>query len=408
MRISGACWPAPRAGSPSGKAERALAARDLEQQERLDWLRLSRSESVGPVTFYALLRRFGSAAAALDALPRLSSRQGARPAVAMSRRDAESELAAIDRLGGRLVCWGEPLYPSALAAVDDAPPVLTVLGLAGLILAPMVAVVGARNASANGRRLARELAAGLGEAGIVVVSGLARGIDAAAHIGALETGSVAVVAGGVDIVYPEENRGLHEALARDGAILAEMPLGTEPQARHFPRRNRIISGLALGIVVVEAAAKSGSLITARYALEQGREVFAVPGSPLDPRSRGANDLLRNGATLTETAADILAQLGPLLQGRPPIREITPVQPRPPLVLAAPARAAMPAMPAASAPVSEDAALDLIIEKLSPTPVAVDELVRQCQLSAAAVATLLLELELAGRVERHPGNLVSLR
>ena len=408
MRISGACWPAPRAGSPSGKAERALAARDLEPQERLDWLRLSRSESVGPVTFYALLRRFGSAAAALDALPRLSSRQGARPAVAMSRRDAERELAAIDRLGGRLVCWGEPLYPSALAAVDDAPPVLTVLGRAGLILAPMVAVVGARNASANGRRLARELAAGLGEAGIVVVSGLARGIDAAAHIGALETGSVAVVAGGVDIVYPEENRGLHEALARDGAILAEMPLGTEPQARHFPRRNRIISGLALGIVVVEAAAKSGSLITARFALEQGREVFAVPGSPLDPRSRGANDLLRNGATLTETAADILAQLGPLLQGRPPIREIAPAQSRPPLVLAAPARAAMPAMPAASAPVSEDAALDLIIEKLSPTPVAVDELVRQCQLSAAAVATLLLELELAGRVERHPGNLVSLR
>ncbi len=408
MRISGACWPAPRAGSPSGKAERALAARDLEPQERLDWLRLSRSESVGPVTFYALLRRFGSAAAALDALPRLSSRQGARPAVAMSRRDAESELAAIDRLGGRLVCWGEPLYPSALASVDDAPPVLTVLGLAGLILAPMVAVVGARNASANGRRLARELAAGLGEAGIVVVSGLARGIDAAAHIGALETGSVAVVAGGVDIVYPEENRGLHEALARDGAILAEMPLGTEPQARHFPRRNRIISGLALGIVVVEAAAKSGSLITARYALEQGREVFAVPGSPLDPRSRGANDLLRNGATLTETAADILAQLGPLLQGRPPIREIAPAQSRPSLVPAAPARAAMPAMPAASAPVSEDAALDLIIEKLSPTPVAVDELVRQCQLSAAAVATLLLELELAGRVERHPGNLVSLR
>ncbi len=407
MRIYGACWPAPRAGSPSGKAERALAARDLEPQERLDWLRLSRSEGVGPVTFYALLRRFGSAASALDALPRLS-----RPAVAMSRRDAERELAAVDRLGGRLVCWGEPLYPSALAAVDDAPPMLTVLGrpemLPRLILAPMVAVVGARNASANGRRLARDLAAELGEAGIVVVSGLARGIDAAAHLGALETGSVAVVAGGVDIVYPEENRGLHDALARDGAILAEMPLGTEPQARHFPRRNRIISGLALGIVVVEAAAKSGSLITARYALEQGREVFAVPGSPLDPRSRGANDLLRNGATLTETAADILAQFGPLLQGRPPIREIAPAQSRPPLLPPAPPRAVMPAMPAASAPLSEDAALDLIIEKLSPTPVAVDELVRQCQLSAAAVATLLLELELAGRVERHPGNLVSLR
>jgi DNA processing protein len=365
---------------------------------------LSRSEGVGPVTFYALLRRFGSAASALDALPRLSSRQGARPAVAMSRRDAELELAAIERLSGRLVCWGEPLYPTALAAVDDAPPVLTVLGRPEMFLAPMVAVVGARNASANGRRFARDLAAELGGAGIVVVSGLARGIDAAAHLGALEKGSVAVVAGGVDIVYPEENRGLHEALARDGAILAEMPLGTEPQARHFPRRNRIISGIALGIVVVEAAAKSGSLITARYALEQGREVFAVPGSPLDPRSRGANDLLRNGATLTETAADILAQLGPLLQGRPPIREIAPAQSRLPPALAAPRAASV----AGSAPVSADAALDLIIEKLSPTPVAVDELVRQCQLSAAAVATLLLELELAGRVERHPGNLVSLR
>jgi len=329
----------------------------------------------------------------------------------MSRREAETELAAIERLHGRIVCWGEPLYPSALAAVEDAPPVLTVLGrpemLPQLLSAPIVAVVGARNASANGRRLARELAAELGENGIVVVSGLARGIDAAAHLGALEKGSIAVVAGGVDIVYPEENRALHEALARDGAILAELPLGTEPQARHFPRRNRIISGIALGIVVVEAAAKSGSLITARFALEQGREVFAVPGSPLDPRSRGANDLLRNGATLTENAADILAQLGPLLQGRPPAHETTPeiaaAQPRLPLRPAAPRE-----MPAASAPVGEDAALELIIEKLSPTPVAVDELVRQCQLSAAAVATLLLELELAGRVERHPGNLVSLR
>ena len=364
---------------------------------------MSRSESVGPVTFYALLRRFGSAASALDALPRLSSRERSRPAVAMSRRDAEVELAAIERLGGRLVCWGEPLYPSALAAVEDAPPVLTLLGRAGLILAPMIAVVGARNASANGRRIARDLAAELGQAGIVVVSGLARGIDAAAHLGALDTGSVAVVAGGINIVYPEENRGLHEALARDGALLAEMPLGTEPQARHFPRRNRIISGIALGIVVVEAAAKSGSLITARYALEQGREVFAVPGSPLDPRSRGANDLLRNGATLTENAEDILTQLGPLLQGRPPAPEIAAGQPRPPL-----APPVLPAMPAAGAAVSEDGGLDLIIEKLSPTPVAVDELVRQCQLSAAFVTRLLLELELADRIERHPGNLVSLK
>jgi DNA processing protein len=326
----------------------------------------------------------------------------------MTRRAAEAALTTIDRIGARLVCWGEPLYPAALAAVEDAPPVLTMLGrpemIPRMLLGPMVAVVGARNASANGRRLAREIAAGLGEAGIVVVSGLARGIDAAAHLGALATGSVAVVAGGVDIVYPEENRGLYDALARDGAILAELPLGTEPQARHFPRRNRIISGVALGVVVVEAAAKSGSLITARFALEQGREVFAVPGSPLDPRSRGANDLLRSGATLTENAADVLAQLGPLLQERPPVGQRAPAQPRLRLREAA-GRMELPAPPL---PIGEDAAIELIAEKLSPTPVAVDELVRQCQLSAASVATLLLELELAGRIERHPGNLVSLR
>jgi DNA processing protein len=383
------------------KAERPLetraSARELEPQERLDWLRLCRSDGVGPVSFYALLRRFGSAAAAIAALPRLS-----RPVAVPARGEAEAELAAIARIGGRLVCWGEPLYPATLAAVEDAPPVLTVLGRAELALAPIVAVVGARNASANGRRLARELAAGLGDAGIVVVSGLARGIDAAAHLGALDSGTVAVVAGGIDIVYPEENRALHEAIGERGAILAELPLGTEPQARHFPRRNRIISGLALGVVVVEAAAKSGSLITARFALEQGREVFAVPGSPLDPRSRGCNDLLRSGATLTETAADVVAQLGPLLRERPPAPE--------PLSLPTARKQHLPLAPAMPTPVapSEDAALDLLVEKLGPTPVAVDELVRQCQLSAASVATLLLELELAGRIERHPGNLVSLR
>lgn len=361
------------------------------------------------MTFYALLRRFGSAAAALDVLPRLSGRNGPRPANIASRRDAESELAAVERLGGRLLCWGEPLYPPLLAQVEDAPPILTVLGHVERLTAPTVAVVGARNASANGRRLARDLAAGLAEAGVVVVSGMARGIDGAAHLGALAAGAggtVAVVAGGADIVYPEENRGLYEALIGDGAIVAELPCGTEPLARHFPRRNRIISGMALGVVVVEAAAKSGSLITARFALEQGREVFAVPGSPLDPRSRGANDLIRSGATLTETAADILTQLGPLLQDRPPPIAV-PVQPILPLT-PAPRRAPPPAITARAAPANEDAALELIVEKLSPTPVAVDELVRQCQLSAAAIATLLLELELAGRIERHPGNLVSLR
>jgi DNA processing protein len=268
----------------------------------------------------------------------------------------------------------------------------------------MVAVVGARNASASGRRLARDLAAGLAEAGVIVVSGMARGIDAAAHLGALDKGTVAVLAGGADYVYPEENRSLYEALLRDGAVVAELPLGTEPQARHFPRRNRIISGMSLGVVVVEAAAKSGSLITARFALEQGRDVFAVPGSPLDPRSRGCNDLLRGGATLTETAADILEQLAPLLARQP-----VPPPSQPQLPLSPPARPPRPALPPPDpVPVGSDAGLELIVERLSPTPVAVDELVRQCQMSAASVATLLLELELAGRIERHPGNLVSLR
>jgi DNA processing protein len=355
------------------------------------------------VTFFALLRRFGSAEAAIEALPRLS-----RPVAPVGRREAVAELAAIERLGGRLLCWGEPLYPALLAAIEDAPPVLTVFGrpelLPKLLGGPIVAVVGARNASANGRRLARELAAGLGAAGIIVASGMARGIDAAAHLGALDSGTVAVLAGGADIVYPEENRGLYEAMRTRGAILAELPLRAEPQARHFPRRNRIISGLALGVVVVEAAAKSGSLITARYALEQGREVFAVPGSPLDPRCRGCNDLLRNGATLTETTDDVISQLGPLLRdrGRPIRRPDAPTADAPtgfeePRPLVAP-----PAV------ISDDDGLDLLLEYLSPTPVAVDELVRQCQMSAASVAMLLLELELAGRIERHPGNLVSLR
>jgi len=363
-------------------------------------LRLCRTGTIGPVSFYALLRRFGSARAALEMLPQLA-RRGERSdtVIPVTRAAAEAELAALQRLGARLVCWGEPIYPSGLAAVEDAPPILAVLGRAELLGSPIVAVVGARNASANGRRFSRDLAAALGQGGIVVVSGLARGIDAAAHLGALETGSIAVVAGGLDVVYPEENRGLHEALTRQGAIVAELPLGTEPQARHFPRRNRIISGMALGVVVVEAAARSGSLITARFALEQGRDVFAVPGSPLDPRCRGSNDLLRHGAILTENAEDVLSHLQPQLTNPAP-------PPLSPPVSAAPA--ASWAVLAPSAPRTDDAVLDSILEKLGRTPVAVDELVRQCHLSAAAMATLLLELELAGRVERHPGNLVSLR
>jgi DNA processing protein len=346
-------------------------------------------------------------------LPRLARRgERATTVTAVTRAAAEAELAALHRAGARLVCWGEPGYPSALAAIDDAPPILTVLGEAQFLQRPMIAVVGARNASANGRRLARELAAELGLGGLVVISGLARGIDAAAHLGALETGSVAVVAGGADVVYPAENRGLYDALAHRGAIVAELPLGTEPQARHFPRRNRIISGMTLGVVVVEAAARSGSLITARFALEQGREVFAVPGSPLDPRARGCNELLRHGATLTETAEDVLSQVAPQLSGAEPLRPTLgmtiPIMPPPIPSPRERGRVRVGPSPGAAELTGDEGELELILERLGPTPVAVDELVRQCQMSAAVVATLLLELELAGRVERHPGNLVSLR
>jgi DNA processing protein len=362
-------------------------------------LRLCRTETVGPITFYAMLRRFGSARAALEAFPRLA-RHGERGAITVaSRAAAESELAAVTHLGAQLLCWGEPGYPIALAAVEDAPPVLILLGRADFLTRPLVAIVGSRNASANGRRIARDLALGLGEAGLVVVSGMARGIDAAAHLGALDSGSVAILAGGVDVVYPEENRGLYDALASRGAVISEMPPGTEPLARHFPRRNRIISGMALGVVVVEAAARSGSLITARFALEQGRDVFAVPGSPLDPRCRGTNDLLRSGATLTETVEDVLAQIGPSMQGMR-----SPVAPLPPPTSAAP----LVQPHAATRPADDEGLVEIVLERLGPSPVAIDELVRQCHLSAAAIATLLLELELAGRIERHPGNLVSVR
>ncbi len=370
----------------------SLSPRALNPSERLDWLRLSRSENVGPVTFYQLLQRFGSAAAALEALPEVARRGGRQRSLAIcSRAAAERELAALDRAGGRLVAWGEPDYPAALAAIDDAPPLVSVRGQARLIERPAVAVVGARNASANGRRFARDMALQLGQRGFLVVSGLARGIDAAAHEGSLPSGTLAVIAGGIDVVYPEENRALHEAIAERGLILAEMPVGTVPQARHFPRRNRIISGCARGVLVVEAALRSGSLITARLALEQGREVFAVPGSPLDPRCRGSNDLIRRGAFLTESIDDILAQIEPQLlsgldRGRPAFLGET-------------------ALPPSEADLGD--VRTRILAHLSPSPVPVDELVRQCQMAPATVLTVLLELELAGRLERQPGNQVAL-
>ena len=365
----------------------------MSEPERLAWLRLARSESVGPVTFQHFLRRHGSAREALDALPAALRRAGRFDAGAICSADAaEAEIDAGQAMGARLLLGCDPGFPGLLAATDPAPPLIWALGDAGLFNRRAVGVVGARIASASGRRFAREISLALGEAGLVVVSGLARGIDAAAHEGGLATGTVAVLAGGIDQVYPEENRGLHEQIAERGVLIAELAVGTEPQARHFPRRNRIISGCSLGVLVVEAALRSGSLITARFALEQGRDVFAVPGSPLDPRCRGANDLIRNGAILCETVDDIMREIQPRLSVT--LRE----------------RKREPYTPAESITPGESEiahARTRLVELLSPTPVPVDELVRQCHLSAAVVVTILLELELAGRVARHPGNQVAL-
>ncbi|WP_282609678.1 DNA-processing protein DprA [Pelagibius sp. Alg239-R121] len=367
-----------------------------ERDERniIDSLQLSRSRSIGPITFRQLVARFGSAGAALKAVPELARKSNNTSRFALrSREEAAKELETINRLGA----WAVPLnsndYPAALAAIEDAPPVLIGLGDKSLLLRKTIAVVGARNASANGKRLARQFAADLGAGGLVVASGLARGIDTSAHEGALNSGTIAVVAGGLDIVYPPENQDLMEAIAANGAVLTEMPPGTRPKARHFPRRNRIVSGLSFGALVVEAARNSGSLITARLALEQGREVFAVPGSPLDPRSQGGNDLIRQGAILAESAEDILRSLEEGFQ-KPVISPQTFDK------------------SAFCTPANEETEIakahNDIVSLLSHTPVAVDELIRQCQLSPAAVSSAILELELSGAVDRLPGNMVALK
>ncbi|MFN4087919.1 MAG: DNA-processing protein DprA [Alphaproteobacteria bacterium] len=384
-------------------------SRRLGEDERLDRLRLARADQVGPVTFLRLLDRFGSAGAALAELPGLAT--PGRPSRIPSREDAAREHAAAERLGARLIAFGERDYPAPLAATADPPPVLTVLGDPRLLHGPCVAMVGARNASVAGQRFAERMAADLGGHGFVVVSGLARGIDSAAHAGSLETGTVAVVAGGVDVVFPPENAALYRRIAEKGAVVAELPLGTEPKARHFPRRNRVIAGLSAGVVVVEAALRSGSLLTARMAFDENREVFAVPGSPLDPRCRGANDLLRRRtAHLAEHAEDVVEVLRGQLDLRPPTRRRPPGhQPGPPAGRSTTPRHAPPD-PRAPSAASADPGVDeaaRVVEALGPTPVTVDELVRRCQLSAASVTSVLLELELAGRLERHPGQRVSL-
>ncbi|HEY6916886.1 MAG TPA: DNA-processing protein DprA [Allosphingosinicella sp.] len=358
-------------------------------EDQVARLRLIRSDNVGPVTYFQLLARFGTAQAALDAIPDLAARGGGRAPRIAPRAAVEREMHAVQALGARYLFLGQGLYPALLAELETAPPALIVKGQLSLLEKPAIAMVGARNASAAACRFARQLAQKVAEAGAAVVSGLARGIDTAVHDGAMEGGTIAVIAGGINIFYPPENEARQKDIAERGLLVAEQPPGVEPRARHFPYRNRIIAGLAHGTVVVEAAPKSGSLITARYAAEFGRDVMAVPGSPLDPRAQGCNGLIREGAILVQSAEDVLETIRPF-HLRPPV-----LQGR--MDYAAPS----------AAPDASEAERRAILDLLSPTAVAVDEIIRQAELAPAIVQTVLLELELAGRLERHAGGRVSL-
>jgi DNA processing protein len=370
----------------------------LDATQRLACLRLIRSDNVGPVTFRALINHFGGAEAALAALPELS-RRGGRARIRICPRDeAEAELAAAEAIGAQPLFTIEPGYPPALAAIEAPPPLLYVKGNAGHLVRPMVAIVGARNGSAAGQKLARHFSARLGAAGFVIASGLARGIDGAAHEAALERGTVAVLAGGVDNVYPPEHADLQRAIAEKGCLISENPPGFVPRAQDFPRRNRIISGIALGVLIVEAARRSGTLITARMAAEQGREVFAVPGHPLDPRAEGTNRLLKTGATMVTEPEDILEALAPMLREPPQtsptsVAEEAPVGPTP-----------------SREPETHKGGTDdrnRLLAVLGPAPIDIDELARATSLSARAIQIALIELALAGRIERHGHQLVSL-
>jgi DNA processing protein len=364
---------------------------ELSDQQRIDWLRLIRSANVGPRTFRELINRFGGASAALAALPELARRGGAGgPARICSVENARRELARAKAMGAAFVALGEPAYPHRLRMIYDAPPVVAVRGRIETLAQPMVAIVGSRNASAAGVKFTERLAHELAAAGFIVVSGLARGIDAAAHRATCDSGTVAVLAGGHDRIYPPEHESLLGKLLAHGAAISEMPFGWEPRARDFPRRNRLISGLSLGVVVIEAAQRSGSLITARMALEQGREVFAVPGSPIDPRTEGTNKLLKQGATLVTEAADVISALRPILgqatelpMQESDVEALTPAEPD-----------------------RDDRSR--VVALLGPTPVAIDDLIRISGASAAIIRTVLLELELAGRLERSQAGAVSLR
>lgn len=368
----------------------------LTEKQKLSWLRLIRSDNIGPVTFRDLINHFGSAEAALDVLPDLSRRGGAArsPRIA-TLAQAEREMETATRFGARFVGIGEPDYPPALREIDGAPPLLAMKGSSATVIRPSLGIVGSRNASINGAKFAAMLARQCGQAGYTIASGLARGIDAAAHAASLSTGTVAMLAGGLDKPYPPENfRLLDDIYANGGATISEMPFGWEPRARDFPRRNRLIAGVSLGVLIVEAAERSGSLITARLAGDFGRLVFAVPGSPLDSRCHGTNRLIKDGATLVTEAADILDALSPMMEPRLDLQHVVRED-------------------TGDQPISqtEDRAGDkeraILAEALGPSPVETDDIIRHTGLPTATVYLLLLELDIAGKLNRHSGGRISM-
>lgn len=363
----------------------------LSDEEKISWLQLTRTENVGPITFFNFMNYYGDADKALAAIPELAKRGGRKKPLRVPPRAAvEKEYERVIKQGGQMIAACDPDYPLALASIEDAPPVITVFGNPELMRNPCIGIVGARNASLNGRKFTEKLAHDLGTQGQTVVSGLARGIDTAAHAGSLETGTIAVVAGGIDVVYPSENQKLYDEIKERGLIIAENPLGVAPRAQDFPRRNRIVSGLSQGVIVVEATVRSGSLITARLAGEQGRDVYAVPGHPLDPRASGPNTLIRDGAVLVRNAEDVLENLNSFNGG---------------MKDSGFAKFEQPPAPANDTPDSHnfDEARDIIIGALSYTPAEINEIIRNTGLNAALAQTVLMELELAGRVQRLPGN-----
>ncbi|KQR35326.1 DNA processing protein DprA [Rhizobium sp. Leaf155] len=379
--------------SRDGETKSGIA---LTEKQKLSWLRLIRSDNIGPVTFRDLINHFGSAEAALDALPDLSRRGGAArsPRIA-TLAHAEREMETATRFGARFVGIGEPDYPPALREIDGAPPLIAMKGSSATVIRPSVGIVGSRNASINGAKFAAMLARQCGQAGYAIASGLARGIDAAAHAASLSTGTVAMLAGGLDKPYPPENfRLLDDIYANGGATISEMPFGWEPRARDFPRRNRLIAGVSLGVLIVEAAERSGSLITARLAGDFGRLVFAVPGSPLDSRCHGTNRLIKDGATLVTEAADILDALSPMMEPRLELQQVVRED-------------------TGDQPISQtgDRAGDkeraILAEALGPSPVETDDIIRHTGLPAATVYLLLLELDIAGKLNRHSGGRISM-